>query len=153
MPLHLLVDPGVALPTRLRTAIRRHVSRMVRAAALRDGRDDYDVALRLCSDDAIRELNRMWRAKDKATDVLAFPQRGSPFELPLVPRRSDFDGFRSPRRAEREACGVSATGGNATERNDATGDGSAARIDQNHCGEVLMDTRCQSVMVVRGTKR
>ncbi len=84
MPLHLLVDPGVALPTRLRTAIRRHVSRMVRAAALRDGRDDYDVALRLCSDDAIRELNRMWRAKDKATDVLAFPQRGSPFELPLV---------------------------------------------------------------------
>ncbi len=55
----------------------------------------------------------------------------------IVPRRSDFDGFRSPRRAEREACGISATGGNATKRNDAIGDGSAARTDQNHCGEVL----------------
>ncbi len=55
----------------------------------------------------------------------------------LVPHHSGFGRFRSPRRAEREACGVSATGGNATEHNEAIGDGSAARTDQNHCGEVL----------------
>ncbi len=55
----------------------------------------------------------------------------------VVPRHSGFGRFRSPRRAEREACGVSATGGNATEHNEAIGDGSAARTDQNHCGEVL----------------
>jgi probable rRNA maturation factor len=34
-----------------------------------------DVALRLCSDATIRELNRDYRNKDKPTDVLAFAQR------------------------------------------------------------------------------
>jgi len=48
---------------------------MVRAAALHDGKRDYEVALRLCSDAAIHELNRAWRGKDKPTDVLAFAQR------------------------------------------------------------------------------
>ena len=48
---------------------------MVRAAARHDGRTDYEVAVRICDDAAIRELNRDYRAKDKATDVLAFAQR------------------------------------------------------------------------------
>lgn len=77
MALAVLVDSIVTLPTDLRHSIRRHVSRMVKAAALSDTCKDYDVALRLCGDSAIRELNRTWRAKDKPTDVLAFPQRGT----------------------------------------------------------------------------
>jgi len=42
--------------------------------ALADKRDDYEVALRICDDAVIHELNREWRAKDKPTDVLAFSQ-------------------------------------------------------------------------------
>jgi len=48
---------------------------MVRAAALTDGKKDYEVVLRICDDAAIHELNRAWRGKDKPTDVLAFAQR------------------------------------------------------------------------------
>jgi probable rRNA maturation factor len=55
--------------------LRRQVSRMARAAALHDGKKHYEVALRLCDDAEIRELNRDWRGKDKPTDVLAFAQR------------------------------------------------------------------------------
>jgi probable rRNA maturation factor len=55
--------------------LRRQVARMARAAALHDGCDGYEVALRLCDDAEIRELNRAWRGKDKPTDVLAFAQR------------------------------------------------------------------------------
>ena len=54
---------------------RRQVARMARAAALHDGKQRYEVALRLCDDAEIRELNRDWRGKDKPTDVLAFAQR------------------------------------------------------------------------------
>ena len=55
--------------------LRRQVARMARAAALHDGRDRYEVALRLTGDAEIRALNRAWRGKDKPTDVLAFAQR------------------------------------------------------------------------------
>lgn len=48
---------------------------MVKAAALAEGRKDLEVALRLCGDAAIRELNRDYRGKNKPTDVLAFAQR------------------------------------------------------------------------------
>jgi probable rRNA maturation factor len=48
---------------------------MVKAAALAEGRTDLEVALRLCDDDAIQELNRNYRGKNKPTDVLAFAQR------------------------------------------------------------------------------
>lgn len=51
------------------------MARMVRAAALSDARSHYDVALRLCGDGAMRDLNRAWRGKDRPTDVLAFAQR------------------------------------------------------------------------------
>ena len=73
--LDLVVDDGVALPAPTRAKLRREVARMVRAAALTDGKKDYEVVLRICDDAAIHELNRAWRGKDKPTDVLAFAQR------------------------------------------------------------------------------
>ena len=50
---------------------------MARAAARTEGIADFDVALRLTDDAAIHALNRDYRAKDKPTDVLAFPQQPS----------------------------------------------------------------------------
>jgi probable rRNA maturation factor len=75
MALDLSIDPGIKLSPPLRAKLRREVARMVKAAALAEKRDDLEVALRLCSDATIRELNRDYRAKDKPTDVLAFAQR------------------------------------------------------------------------------
>ena len=75
MSLDLVVDAGAPVPAALRAKLRREVGRMVKAAALRDARSDYEVVLRLCDDAAIHELNRAWRGKDKPTDVLAFAQR------------------------------------------------------------------------------
>ena len=43
------------------------------AAALPD-EPDAELSLVLCSDAHIRELNRTWRDRDTATDVLSFPQ-------------------------------------------------------------------------------
>ena len=75
MSLDLAVDDGIALPAALRARLRREVARMVKAAALTEGRNDLEVALRLCDDAAIHELNRDYRKKNKPTDVLAFAQR------------------------------------------------------------------------------
>jgi probable rRNA maturation factor len=75
MALDLAIDPGVAVPAALRSRVRREVARMVKAAALAEGRRDLDVALRLTDDTTIHVLNRDWRGKDKPTDVLAFAQR------------------------------------------------------------------------------
>ena len=76
--LDLSIDDGIALPAALRVALRREVARMVKAAALSEGRKDLEVALRLCDDAAIHELNRDYRSKNKPTDVLAFAQREGP---------------------------------------------------------------------------
>ncbi len=65
----------VALPPRLARRLRVELARMVRAAARRDRRDDYEVGVRLVDDDAIHALNRAFRHKDRPTDVLAFAQR------------------------------------------------------------------------------
>jgi probable rRNA maturation factor len=75
MPLDLAIDDGVKLPAAIRTRLRREVARMVKAAALHEGRADLEVALRLCDDASIHELNRDYRKKNKPTDVLAFAQR------------------------------------------------------------------------------
>lgn len=73
--LDLAVDDDVSLPATTVRKLKRDVARMVKAAALHEGRKDLEVALRLCSDAAIHELNRDWRQKNKPTDVLAFAQR------------------------------------------------------------------------------
>jgi probable rRNA maturation factor len=75
VPLDLVIDDGLELPAAMRTRLRRDVARMVKAAALHEGRADLEVALRLCDDAAIHELNRDYRGKNKPTDVLAFAQR------------------------------------------------------------------------------
>jgi len=68
-------DVRARVPPPLARALRREVARMVAAAARAAGDGDYELALRLVGDAAIRELNRTYRRKDKPTDVLAFPQR------------------------------------------------------------------------------
>jgi probable rRNA maturation factor len=78
MALDLAVDDGVALPAALKKRLLAEVGRMVRAAAKTDGRADFEVGLRLTTDKEIRVLNREFRRKDKATDVLAFAQREGP---------------------------------------------------------------------------
>ena len=74
----LAVDPGVAVPAAMRRRLRTEVARMVRAAARRDRRADYEVSLQLVGDAQIHALNRGYRAKDRPTDVLAFAQREGP---------------------------------------------------------------------------
>ena len=75
MALELSIDDGVTVSPAIKAKLRREVARMVKAAALSERRKDLEVALRLCSDATIRELNRDYRNKDKPTDVLAFAQR------------------------------------------------------------------------------
>lgn len=76
--LELSVDDDLDLPAGLRRRLSTEVSRMVRAAARRDHRADYEVSLRLVGDARIHELNRDYRRKDRPTDVLAFAQREGP---------------------------------------------------------------------------
>ncbi|MBX5482336.1 MAG: rRNA maturation RNase YbeY [Myxococcaceae bacterium] len=49
--------------------------------------EDVELSISLVGDRAIRRLNRIWRHKDKATDVLSFPAgelpRGVPGPKPL----------------------------------------------------------------------
>ena len=76
--LDLAVDDAVRLPADVRRRLRSEVARMIRAAARRDRRDDYEVSLRLVGDAQIHALNRGYRRKDRPTDVLAFAQREGP---------------------------------------------------------------------------
>lgn len=66
------------------------VSRAVEAALALDHEGGGDVSLeaavRLDGDEAVRELNRVWRGQDRATNVLSFPSapgqpRGGPRHL------------------------------------------------------------------------
>ena len=52
-------------------------------AALADcGQDNAEVSVALAGDDRIRELNRQWRGKDSATNVLSFPAADGPATEP-----------------------------------------------------------------------
>jgi probable rRNA maturation factor len=45
------------------------------------GKSDRDATIVFVSDDAIRKLNRQFRGKNHATDVLSFPSSAEPFEV------------------------------------------------------------------------
>lgn len=76
--LDVTVDDGVAIPAAVRRTLTANVRRMVRAAALSEGHEDFECALRLTTDAEIHALNRDYRGKDTPTDVLAFAQREGP---------------------------------------------------------------------------
>lgn len=61
---------GAAAARRLRTRAHRYL------AAL--GIHDAELSIVVVTDAAIRRLNRRWRGKDRATDVLSFPVGGPP---------------------------------------------------------------------------
>jgi probable rRNA maturation factor len=46
------------------------------------GLDDAELSILLCDDGTIRQLNRRYRNKNKATDVLAFPMQEGPGPAP-----------------------------------------------------------------------
>jgi probable rRNA maturation factor len=48
------------------------------------GRDDAELSVLLVTDRRIRGLNRVWRGKDQATDVLSFPLTEPAGEGPLL---------------------------------------------------------------------
>jgi rRNA maturation RNase YbeY len=75
MSLDLAVDDAAAVPAAVRRRLRVELARMIRAAARRDRRADYEVSVRLVGDAAIHALNRDYRRNDQPTDVLAFAQR------------------------------------------------------------------------------
>jgi probable rRNA maturation factor len=64
------VDPQAVLPTR--QTLLKHLRASQAAVGLRG-----EVAVLLTTDDGIRGLNRRFRKKNKATDVLSFPAEGS----------------------------------------------------------------------------
>jgi len=66
---------GAAAVRRLRARACRYLSAL--------GREDAQVSILVVGDAAIRRLNRRWRGKDQATDVLSFPQ-GVPSAGPLL---------------------------------------------------------------------
>ncbi len=66
---------GATAARRLRARACRYLSAL--------GREDAQVSILVVGDAAIRRLNRRWRGKDQATDVLSFPQ-GVPSAGPLL---------------------------------------------------------------------
>lgn len=58
-----------------RRLLRARLSRMVRSAALTEELDELETSFTFTGDPQIHELNRDYRGKDRATDVLAFAQR------------------------------------------------------------------------------
>ncbi len=69
-------DVQDALTPALRRRLRTELARMVTAAGRTEGSAvPLEVAVRLCGDAAIHELNRGYRKKNRPTDVLAFAMR------------------------------------------------------------------------------
>lgn len=58
--------------------IRTRAERMLGALGAELGAARVELSVALVDDATIRELNGRWRAKDKPTDVLAFPQDQAP---------------------------------------------------------------------------
>jgi probable rRNA maturation factor len=62
---------GAAIPHFSRREIAQFVRRVL--IALRVGDDIHDVSIAIVDDEAMRNLNRKFRKKNKTTDVLTFP--------------------------------------------------------------------------------
>ncbi|MFT3915401.1 MAG: rRNA maturation RNase YbeY [Anaeromyxobacteraceae bacterium] len=85
---------GAAALRRLRTRAEAYLDAL--------GRGEAELSVLLVTDRRIRTLNREWRGKDQATDVLSFPQSEPPGHGPLLgdvvisldtaARRADEDG-------------------------------------------------------------
>ncbi len=69
--------------------INRQRARQISAKPLREfvarslqlvERESHDVSIAFVTDPAIKKLNRQFRGKDYATDVLSFPNQAEPFE-------------------------------------------------------------------------
>ena len=56
----------------LESLVRRSVDAAAAEAEI-DGSEEAELSVLFCDDAAIRTLNRDWRGKDKATNVLSFP--------------------------------------------------------------------------------
>lgn len=63
------VERGAAAPGLTSATLKKRAERMLAALDL----SGVEVSLALVGDEAIRELNKQWRRKDKPTDVLSFP--------------------------------------------------------------------------------
>jgi probable rRNA maturation factor len=63
--------------------VRRMATQMLRFLEV----EDSELSILLCDDDRIWQLNREHRSKDKATDVLSFPQ--AEFDAPEHPSRGE----------------------------------------------------------------
>lgn len=63
----------------------RTVKRRAQKILVECGQKEAELSVLLCDDSTIRELNRLYRAVDRATDVLAFPQ-SEIGQIPGVPR-------------------------------------------------------------------
>ena len=82
----------LARATRAWVPARSHMNRWAAAALGRRG-EGREIAVRVVGADESRELNRMWRGKDKPTNVLSFPappylskngtRRGKPQDVSL----------------------------------------------------------------------
>jgi probable rRNA maturation factor len=65
-------------PAKTRTAVRRAIGE----AAATVSTTGTEVAIVLTDDSAVRQLNRLWRGIDAATNVLSFPARRKPADEP-----------------------------------------------------------------------
>lgn len=102
MPVRLGVEGARALaPRGLRVRLERRATAMLALLQL----EKAELSLVLSGDGEIRELNKVYRGKDKATDVLAFPMREGDFGRlhAALPSRLLGDVIVSVPTAERQA--------------------------------------------------
>ena len=74
MPVRLRIERGAA-DLSLRGSVRRRAEAMLAALQL----EKSELSLVLSGDEQIHELNKIYRGKDRPTDVLAFPMREGDF--------------------------------------------------------------------------
>ena len=70
------VARGGSAARRLRTRAQAYLRRL--------GRSDAELSILITGDSGIRRLNRVWRKKDRATDVLSFPLSDPPGAGPAL---------------------------------------------------------------------